>query len=132
MGQYGNLLRQLRERGEAEQAGRVSTEWRRLLQVLPKGSRGKTLKKIANLILFSYFSQKESVNNFHIAQCLKKRWNTQSGKLTRRIYKSRKTELDEKVKNRFRTLKKYWKSMGYDIEFNKERSKIVNAPFGQK
>lgn len=75
-----------------------------LLNSIPKNKKTKHIIKIAAL-----FKEKEIVSNFALAKCIK-------SSLTKKKYKLSQKDFDQEIKNRLRTLKKYWKKDGYTVK----------------
>lgn len=81
----------------------------RLLSSIPINRKTRHIKKMALL-----FTEKEFVSNFELAKCIK-------SSLSKRKYKLSQKKYDQEVQHRLRTLKKYWKKIGYTV-------KSVNTP----
>lgn len=92
-----------------------------IFNVIPRGKKYEVVKKIAE-----FFSLKKEVENFSLAQCLKLKFNSRNQSLTKKIYAANKKKYNAKIKNCFRTLRKYLKP-GYEIQFSKDVSKVVKV-----
>ncbi len=97
----------------------------KLESTIPKEPKCRVLRKMARL-----FDNEKIVNNYQLVQCFiptMRGNNRRLRKFSEKDYKSRKSDHkdDEKLKNRFKMLNKFWKNIGYATRFGKYQSKIV-------
>lgn len=94
-----------------------------LSSAIPKGRKYKKLKRMAKL-----FDSKNTVDNYLLAYCINRKIKNNRSlkrKLTKKDYRLKKVEYDEKIKNHFKILNKHWKPLGYLIRFKKDKSKTT-------
>lgn len=95
-----------------------------LVSSIPFGGKYKALIKIAKL-----FEKQRLVRNYLLARCITPTIRNQSGlrkRLTRVDYESNKGKWDQKIKNCFRSLKKYIAPLGYTIKFHSQQSELIS------
>ena len=97
----------------------------KLENAIPRGGKYRVSRRMARI-----FDNEKSVNNYQLVQCFTPTVLGNSGRLRKfseKDYKSRKFSHkdDEKMKNHFKMLNKFWKNIGYVARFGKYHSKIV-------
>lgn len=95
---------QLEEKSRLSNSDADLTIGNRLLSIFPSGKKYKAVKKMAEIL-----STGVAISNFNLARCIK-------SSLTKRKYKLSSSSYDQIVQHRLRTLKKYWKKIGYTVK----------------
>lgn len=104
----------------------VDEDKSKLLSVFPKSKTYKTVRALAVLLL----SNENGIDNYLLAQkvnptVLK---NNKRKKLTKSDFLYKKTTYLEEIENRIRTIRRYWKPLGYTIKFQQNVSSVIKKP----
>lgn len=97
---------------------KLPRDWNRILlesiDILNDG-RLKEAKKIAKLLVF-----KKKIANHELARCIQPqiRVTDKKLKLRKMDYEKNKNEFDKQIKNKFRTLNKIWKELGFKARYS--------------
>lgn len=129
-GYFGTALKGIiKQVGDAKVGSEILQQRRLAISlrtvILLKGKKYRVVRKMANLLIKAHISKKEKVSNLLLAKCLEIKFDEANPKLTKKRYKGNMEEYNDEIQNRFRTLKKIWKPIGYDVQFSKNESKIV-------
>ncbi len=135
MNQFGLMLKKIRREGESARLGEEVKERRRQYSVLslaiPRSKRTKTLRRMARILIDNLFFKNKPIDNYYLAKYFKIKIRNNNKKLirklTKKIYKDNEKKYNKRVKNCFRTLRKVWRPIGYDVRFNKNGSLLVKS-----
>lgn len=95
----------------------------RLENSIPTGGKYRVLRKMARL-----FDKEKVVSNYQLVQCFKATTrgnNRRLRKFSKKDYYDGKIKYDERLTNRFKQLKRFWRGLDYAITFSKHQSRIV-------
>lgn len=95
----------------------------RLENTIPTGKKYRVLRKMSQL-----FDNKRIIKNYRLTQCFIstiRDYNRRLRKFNAKDYEDRKLAYNERIKNHFKILKKFWKSTNYTIKFGKKHSQVA-------